>query len=131
MYVTHGNRQEAGWTLDYAKQIRLIGVERKDTSIDSGNYIYLLPHKFVGQLDRREKRVCQALYEMVNLMQRNKSNWIDRYIIVNSMDNDPQFGFSRSEHEYWLDQTIFRMKLLEQKRERVDGNFKYLVRVKE
>jgi hypothetical protein len=117
-FVTYGNKQEAGWILDYAKSIKLVDIEKKDTQNGKIDHVFLKYHSFVRQLDQREESVCQALAELVKSKQRGADGWVPRYIIVSEMEEDPQFGFSRGEHDYWLDQAIHRLRCINEKKER-------------
>ena len=109
-FVTNHDRQRAGWTLDYACAIKLVTIE--------GDQLYLNSHSFVRQLDQRERATCDAIAGLVKSMARpGHDGWVPRYAVLQKMDEDMQFGYARDEHDYWLDQTIFRAKLLEKKRE--------------
>lgn len=46
------------------------------------------------------------------------------------MGKDLHFGFLRSEHDYWLDQAIYRVKCLKQKRTKVKDRLQLHVQVK-
>ena len=118
-YVTRGDRQLAGWTLDYAKSIKLVRVEKCNSPNGTTECVYLNRHRFVHSLDQREEKVGQALVKLVpKLARRNRDGWVPRHVVLRKMEKDKTFGYAREEREYWLDQAIHRLRLLEQKTER-------------
>ncbi|MCB0174036.1 MAG: hypothetical protein KDJ97_26195 [Anaerolineae bacterium] len=113
-FVTNHKKDLAGWTVDYAAGIKLVTLD--DDSI------YLNQHSLVRQLDRRERATCEALVELMNdLVRQYRDGWVPRFLVVQAMEKDDCFGYSRGEHEYWLDQAIYRLRLLREKRERGKG----------
>jgi len=109
-FVTNHDKQLADWTLTYAEGIKLVQVERGS--------VFLNWHSLIGELDQREKSACQALTELVKaLARRGSEGWVPRHVVVHEMEKDTRFGLARGEHEYWLDQAIYRLKLLEEKKE--------------
>jgi hypothetical protein len=121
-FVTDHDEQRAKWTLDYARLIKLVQTE--------GEAVFLVgQHSFVRQLDQRERSTCQALAKLVkNLVRYGSDGWVPRYIAVQKMENDIQFGYSRGEHEYWIDQTIFRLRLLERQKKHTKGRIQEFIR---
>lgn len=107
LFVTHHNAQLAEWTLGYAKSIKLV---KEDDRL-----VYLNTHSLVKNLDRRETANCQALLNFVKKI--GSGGWVNQSLIFQEMEKSTQFGYSRGEHEYWLNTTIHRQKLLEEKRE--------------
>jgi hypothetical protein len=121
-FVTHNDRQLAHWTLEYAKGIRLVKAE--------GDCVFLNRHSFMRRLDGREHSTCQALAELVKrLSQQRSDGWVHQYGVLLEMEKDPQFGYGRGEHEYWLNQAIHRQKLLEERKERTKKGWQVFVRV--
>jgi len=106
-FVTHHNTQMAEWTIAYAKNIKLVKEE--------ANMLYLNSHSLPLNLDRREGENCQAILSMVKKL--GAGNWVSQNAIYQEMEKDIRFGYSRGEHEYWLNTTIHRRKLLEEKKE--------------
>jgi hypothetical protein len=106
-HVTRHNAQLAEWSMDYAKSIRLV-------CEDSGG-VYLNNHSFVRSLDFRETANCRALVELVK--KEGRGGWLPQNIIFKEMEKVVRFGYSRGEHEYWLNTTIHRKKWLEEKKE--------------
>lgn len=100
-FVTKRNTQRASWAMNYAQSIRVLRVE--------GDNVFLNYHSLVKELDNREQKVCQALLDLVN---RSGSGWIPKGVIFREMEKDLDFGYSRGEHEYWLNTAIHRRKLL-------------------
>lgn len=121
-YVTNHDRQLAQWTLAYAEDIKLARSE--------GASVYLAKHGIVQGLDWRERSTCQAVTELVGtLAGRWRNGWVPRGVVIKEMENDGRFGFLRGEHDYWLDQTTHRLKLLEEQKERRNGRLQLYVRV--
>ncbi len=119
-HVTRGDKKLAGWTLDYGKHIKLVGVEKQQSENNTTDFVYLKYHSFVRQLDQREQLICQAIAELVpKLSRRSSGGWVPRYVIIREMEKDSEtFGYTREENNYWLDQAIYRLKLLGNKTER-------------
>lgn len=107
LFVTHHNAQLADWTLEYAKTIKLIKEEQGS--------IYLNTHSLVKNLDRREISNCQLIVNFVKKI--GSGEWVNRNAVFQEMEKNTQFGYSRGEHEYWINTAIHRQKLLEEKRE--------------
>ena len=121
-FVTHNDEQLAHWTLEYAKGIQLVKAEK--------DYVLLNQHSFVRRLDGRERSTCQALAELVKtLSQQRGDGWVHQYDVLLGMERDPQFGYGRGEHEYWLNQAVHRQKLLEERKEQTKKGWQVLVRV--
>lgn len=129
-FVCGHKKQLAEWTLDYAKAIRLVLVEKESSPDGPVPYVFLNNHSFVRQLNWREKPTCQELTKLVEKLSRPGSNgWVPRYVVLQEMGKHNQFGYLRGEQDYWIDQAIYRVKVLERKQEEKQRWVEELVRV--
>lgn len=122
-YVTSNDDNLANWAFEYAENIKLV---TGDNNTDQNRY--LNNHSFVRNLDRREAEVTKAVLELVRNTKCDSQGWIPRHVVIHSMGNDFKFGYTMGENDYWLDQAIFRMRYLEEKKVRQEGILQSYVR---
>lgn len=121
-YVTHHDKRLAQWVLDYAKCINL--------AKEQNGRVFLARHSFVYNLDRRERRNCEKLVELVKSLARPGSDgWVPRYVVRDKMqDYIEQYGYTLGELEYWIDQAIHRLRILERDWQKSNGRSEEVVR---
>lgn len=66
-----------------------------------------------------------------NLSWPGSNGWVPWHVVLQEMEKDSRFGFARGEHEYWLEQSIHRLNLLEVKKEQRDHRSQSLVRARQ
>lgn len=114
------------WTIEFAKIIRLIGVE---DSVEDGKvqtFVWLNRHSFVRSMDNREKIVCEELPKIASQLSRDRDGWIPRPIVFSEMNKGTDFGPSRIEHEFWLNQALWRKVIEQERRKDARGDPNYL-----
>jgi hypothetical protein len=74
-------------------------------------------HSFVRHLDQREVATCARVADLVRALSSRQKQEVERHVVVAAMDKDLSFGYDRTEHEYWMDQAIYRLKLIEERSE--------------
>ncbi len=103
--------------LDFAKFANIIKINKADQTISSDYITLILEHNLVNALDKREAFTVNLVVTVVSkLAVRFREGWVPRHIIWSEMDKETYFGYSRGEHDYWIDQTVFRAKRLEHRR---------------
>jgi hypothetical protein len=108
------SRMVAPWVIEYGKTIHLIGFIAPSGQ-QAEEQLYLKKHFLVYQLDRRETETCRALTEIVKRLSRLPMNngWVPQGAVLGEMTKNPLFGYMRNEHEYWINQAVYRAKTLE------------------
>ena len=122
-YMRYIDQQLAAWTIAYVKSIKLVGQIKSNPSGDAHEGIYLMMnHRFIRELDQRSLVVCRVLTEMVGERgRRSRDGWVPITEVRQEMGRVTSFGYNRDEHNYWINQAIYRHKLLQQRIEREPG----------
>ena len=112
-YETHGDQAVAGWAIDYAKSARILGTQAGEAAAPETLFLKN-NHGFVRSLDQRERGACQRIVELVTREVRiSRHDDAPLAKILSEMQKEPEtFGYSRAEHEYWINQSIYRHKLV-------------------
>jgi hypothetical protein len=131
-YVTNNNEILTQWVLDYATSTKLVeSLKEKNSSEVEIIYVWMTHNPFVGRLDDREGPMCRNLANLVRTLGYSyRDGWVPQPVIFTEMDKNMQYGYSREEQEYWINQAIYRRRVLVvDKRKDQYGNTTYFVRV--
>ncbi len=113
--VTRGNKQLATWALGYAKNIKLVVPPRSNAPGAALDLVTLNNHRVVQKLDQRDLAACQKLAELVSMLSRQsrfRDGWVPQPVLIQEMEKHSHlFGYMHSEHEFWINQAVYRKKL--------------------
>jgi hypothetical protein len=128
-FVTR-NRDLTDIAIEYAEFANIIKRYKADQKIPVDSVILVLDRNLVNALDKREQFTVSKVVDVVaRVATRFRDGWVPRHIVWSEMDNETIFGYSRGEHDYWIDQAAYRAKKLETKRDFKDGREVNLVRL--
>jgi hypothetical protein len=107
-FISRGDHTLATWSIEQAKLVKLILPIPQQNSTQPA--LFLNHHSIVRRLDGREKAISQALVALVRSLSRPQEHegWVPRHVVIQRMRNNPLFGSTDEEFNYWVNNATHR-----------------------